>query len=388
MRKIDIFTHIYPRGFYDKLMQVAGDFKDVGKRSRGVPMLYDLDERFRVMDRFEDYQQILSLPTPPLEVMGSPAQATDLARLANDGMAELVARHPDRFAGFVASLPFNDPEAAVRETRRAVDDLGARGIQIFSNVQGKPVSAPEFLPIFETMAAYDLPIWLHPYRGAAWSDYPTEDASQFEIWWTFGWPYDTSVAMARVVFAGLFDRFPTLKIISHHMGAMAPYFAGRVGPGLGPARRAHVRSGSVAGAEAAQEAPDRLLQDVLRRHGAVRRVRRDRVRPELLRRRPRAVRVGRTVRSREGARGTSARRSTSSIACPSRPRNASASTGATPPRCSNSADTRRSTQRSQSPLRSFSGQSRCDRFLCVLCVLACSALYARGVSSRRCCRGT
>jgi predicted TIM-barrel fold metal-dependent hydrolase len=163
--------------------------------------------------------------------MGSPAQAIDLARLANDGMAELVARYPDRFAGFSASLPFNDPDAAVREARRAVDDLGARGIQIFSNVQGKPISAPEFLPIFETMASYDLPIWLHPYRGAAWSDYPTEETSQFEIWWTFGWPYDTSVAMARVVFAGLFDRFPNLKIISHHMGAMAPYFAGRVGPG-------------------------------------------------------------------------------------------------------------------------------------------------------------
>jgi aminocarboxymuconate-semialdehyde decarboxylase len=194
-------------------------------------MLYDLDERFRVMDRFEGYQQILSLPTPPLEVMGSPAQAVDLARLANDGMAELVTRYPDRFAGFVASLPFNDPDAAVLETRRAVDDLGANGIQIFSNVQGKPVSAPEFLPIFETMAGYDLPIWLHPYRGAAWSDYPTEETSQFEIWWTFGWPYETSVAMARLVFSGVFDRHPDLKIITHHMGAMIPYFEGRVGHG-------------------------------------------------------------------------------------------------------------------------------------------------------------
>jgi predicted TIM-barrel fold metal-dependent hydrolase len=109
-------------------------------------MLYDLDERFRVMDRFDGYEQILSLPTPPLEVMGTPVQALELARVANDGMAELVARHPQRFAGFVASLPFNDPDAAVQEARRAVDTLGARGIQIFSNVNGKPISAPEFLP--------------------------------------------------------------------------------------------------------------------------------------------------------------------------------------------------------------------------------------------------
>jgi predicted TIM-barrel fold metal-dependent hydrolase len=231
MRKIDVFTHIYPVSFFEKLMKVAPHFKDVGKRSRGVPMLVDLDERFRVMDRFEGYEQVLSLPTPPLEVMGNAAEAIDLARAANDGMAELVARHPRRFPTFVASLPWNDPDAAVRETRRAVDELGARGIQVFSNVLGKPISAPEFLPLFETMAGYDLPIWLHPYRGADMTDYPTEERSQFEIWWTFGWPYETSVAMARVVFAGLFDRWPALKIIAHHMGAMAPFFAGRLGPG-------------------------------------------------------------------------------------------------------------------------------------------------------------
>jgi predicted TIM-barrel fold metal-dependent hydrolase len=76
-----------------------------------------------------------------------------------------------------------------------------------------------------------LPIWLHPYRGPSWNDYPTESKSMYEIWWTFGWPYDTSVAMARLVFDGVFDRFPGLKVIAHHMGAMAPYFSGRVGPG-------------------------------------------------------------------------------------------------------------------------------------------------------------
>src|SRR4029077_690684 len=115
MRKIDIFTHIYPRAFYDKLMAVAGDFKDVGKRTRGVPMLVDLDERFRVMDRFDGYQQVLSLPTPPLEEFGHPAQAGDLARAANDGMAELIARHPQLFPTFFSSLPFNYPEGALRE---------------------------------------------------------------------------------------------------------------------------------------------------------------------------------------------------------------------------------------------------------------------------------
>jgi len=212
-------------------MRVAPDYKDIGKRMRNIPMLADLYVRFRVMDRFDDYHQVLSLPTPPIEVFASAADAIDLAQAANDGMAELVRKYPDRFPAFVASLPLADPDAALRELHRAIDHLGARGFQIFSNIAGKPISAPQFLPLFEAMAAYDLPIWLHPYRGADMPDFKSEDRSQFEIWWTFGWPYDTSAAMARLVFAGHFDRFPALKVITHHMGAMIPYFAGRVGPG-------------------------------------------------------------------------------------------------------------------------------------------------------------
>jgi len=231
MRKIDIFTHIFPERYVARMRQVAPDYKDAGKRVRGVPMLVDLDVRFRVMDTFEGYQQILSIATPPIEAYADPAEAVDLARRANDGMAELVVQYPDRFPGFIASLPMNDPDAAARETDRAVRDLGARGIQIFTNVNGRPIVAPEYLPLFEAMAGHDLPIWLHPYRGSDSADYSTEDRSLYEIWWTFGWPYETSVAMARIVFAGLFDRFPDLKVITHHMGAMAPYFEGRLGPG-------------------------------------------------------------------------------------------------------------------------------------------------------------
>jgi predicted TIM-barrel fold metal-dependent hydrolase len=184
------------------------------------------------MDSFDEYQQVLSIATPPIEVYSAGRDAVDLARIANDGMAELVARHPDRFPAFVAALPLNDPEATLTELHRSIGPLGARGVQIFSNINGRPLDAPEFLPLFDSMAVYDLPIWLHPFRGADISDYASESRSQFEIWWALGWPYETSVAMARLVFAGLFDRHPNLKIITHHMGAMAPYFEGRLGPGL------------------------------------------------------------------------------------------------------------------------------------------------------------
>jgi predicted TIM-barrel fold metal-dependent hydrolase len=125
----------------------------------------------------------------------------------------------------------NNPDAALKEMDRAVSQLGARGIMFFTNVAGKPLDLPEFLPLFDEAARRDLPIWVHPGRGADFSDYKTEGQSKYEIWWTFGWPYETSVAMSRIVFSGLFDRLPSLKIITHHMGAMIPYFEGRIGYG-------------------------------------------------------------------------------------------------------------------------------------------------------------
>lgn len=230
--KLDIFNHIFPRKFYDRMLKVAPGGKDMHKRVRNIPCIVDLGERFRIMDRFgEDYAQVISLPSPPIEEFGPPPLSTELARLANDGLAELVRRYPKRFPAFVASLPMNDPAGMLKEARRAIKELGAAGVQVFTNVLGKPLTAPETLPLFDLMARLDRPIWLHPARGAETPDYRAEPRSRYEIWWTFGWPYETSVTMAHIVFAALFDKHPDLKIITHHMGGMVPYFEGRVGPG-------------------------------------------------------------------------------------------------------------------------------------------------------------
>jgi len=231
MRKVDIFTHFFPERYYKRMLELAGAHKDMGKRVRSLPALRDLDLRFRVMDEFEDYQQILSMPMPPIEVLAAPHDQIELARIGNDGFAELVRHHHDRFPGFVASLPMGDPESMLVEARRAIEQLGACGVQVFTNVNGKPLTSPEFLPLFDLMAAFDRPIWMHPARGADFADYKTEESSLFEIWWTLGWPYETSVAMSRMVFAGLFEKHPALKVITHHMGGMVPYFEGRVGHG-------------------------------------------------------------------------------------------------------------------------------------------------------------
>ena len=126
----------------------------------------------------------------------------------------------------------NNVDAALQEIDRALSNLKAVGIQIFTNVNGRPLDDPEFAPIFERMARAERPIWLHPTRTAKFADYATEQSSKFELWWAFGWPYETSIAMARIAFAGHYDRFPNLRVITHHMGGMIPYFAGRIGPGL------------------------------------------------------------------------------------------------------------------------------------------------------------
>jgi uncharacterized protein len=229
---VDIYCHIAPEKFFQEMNRIAPRLGNIAARLRGVKKLFDLDERFREMDQFGDYRQIISLPNPPIEDFAPGAVGLELARIGNDAMAELCARHPQRFPTFVAALSLTDVAGSVAEARRAVKELGAGGVQIFTNVAGRPLDEGAFEPIFATMAELDLPIWLHPARTASMTDYPAEPKSRFEMWWCFGWPYDTSVAMVRMVFNGLLDRYPRLKIITHHLGGMIPFYDGRIGPGL------------------------------------------------------------------------------------------------------------------------------------------------------------
>ena len=143
MTIVDIYCHIYPDRFFREMTEVAPKLENIGKRLRGVTKLFDLDARFKEMDEFGDYQQILSLSNPPIENLGTPDKTPAIARLANDALAKLCRAHPDRFPAFIASLPMNNPDAAVREAERAIGQLGARGVQVFTNVLGKPLSGPD-----------------------------------------------------------------------------------------------------------------------------------------------------------------------------------------------------------------------------------------------------
>lgn len=229
--RIDAYTHFIPKKFVETMERIAGDHKDIGKRMRGIPCLHDLDERLRVVDRFQDYAQILSYAMPPLEDVAAPDKVEDLARIINDGFVEIVRRYPDKFPGFVAQISLSAPDGAIREAERAIKDLGACGVQIYTNVSGKPLDRPEYAPFFAAMEKLGKPIWMHPARTAAFPDYRDEKKSLYEIWWTLGWSYETAAAMSRLVFSKTLDRHPNLKLIVHHFGGIVPMLEGRIGPG-------------------------------------------------------------------------------------------------------------------------------------------------------------
>jgi uncharacterized protein len=249
VRKIDAFAHILPPAYTRRLESITGG-ADVSRRILGYrpwiredPALTDLEARWRVMDPFGDYTQVLTLAVPPVEELGGPQLAAELARLVNDEMAELVGKYPDRFVGFTAALPMGDPGAAAAELDRAMADLGALGAQLYTNVSGGPLDDERFEPVFQIVTERGGTLWIHPTRSEIWADYPAESRSKYGIWWSLGWPYETSVCMARLVYSGYFERYPGLQVIAHHAGAMVPHFSGRLASPLEDPDRDAIMSG-------------------------------------------------------------------------------------------------------------------------------------------------
>lgn len=224
--KIDAYSHIVPEKYREFL---EAEFPEqCRRRVNGVPTLYDLDARFRIMDRYEGLIQVLTLGHPPIEEIAHGKKAIELAQRANDALADLVARYPDRFVAAIAVLPLDNVEATVAEIERAINDLKMRGILLNTPFEGKPLDLPEFMPIYERMVYYDLPVLIHPTRLANKPDYEGESASKHRVFSLFGWPYETTVAMTRFVFGGIFRKYPQLKVVTHHCGGMVPYLEERI----------------------------------------------------------------------------------------------------------------------------------------------------------------
>lgn len=232
--QIDAFAHILPARYLEQLDRAVAE-GELSERVEGYapwiredPALTDLEARWRVMEPFPDYRQVLTLAVPPIEEMGDARKSATLATMVNEELAELVARHPDRFVGFAAALPMGNPEGAAAELSRAVRDLGAFGAQVHTNVFGRPLDDPAFEPLLAEADRLGATLWIHPTRSPRWADYPVEKRSEYGIWWSLGWPYETSVCMARLVYSGTVGRHPGLHFLAHHAGAMVPHFCGRL----------------------------------------------------------------------------------------------------------------------------------------------------------------
>lgn len=233
---IDAFCHILPPKYTQALTQngktgmAAGAFGRFGLPS--MPSMSDVEARLRMMDKYPGYVQILNMSTPPPEDLLSPKDAVEACKIGNDALAELVYRYPDRFVAATAVLPLNDMDAAMKELERAIKQLRLKGVQIYSTIMDKALDSAEFQPLFEAMNNYNLPIQVHPrtpskgprsmekppYKDevGAWAELPLE------------WPYETSLAMGRLVFSGIMGKYPDLKILTHHLGGFVPYHSARI----------------------------------------------------------------------------------------------------------------------------------------------------------------
>lgn len=183
---------------------------------RQMPVV-ELSQRFQWMDKNPEVVQVITAPNTLTEDLVSREDNITLVKIANDEMAELVAKYPDRFIAAAASLPLNDIDASLKEAERAINQLNMRGVQVFTHINGEPLGELKFKPLYELMAKYDLPIWIHPQDPPGWGKSPFENQLEF------GWVFHTSVAMLSLSKAGILEAFPNIKFITHHCGGMVPY---------------------------------------------------------------------------------------------------------------------------------------------------------------------
>jgi hypothetical protein len=176
VEKIDAFCHTMPRPYFDRFfaLEATPAAANIRRRVSNIPSLVDMEVRFAQMDEFADYRQVINIAAPPVEDLGSKQISKEMARVGNEALCELVAKHPDRFAGFIACVPMDDTDAAIAEAEYACTQLGAGGVQIYTHVHGHPMDEERFEPFYARMAQLDKIVQVHPCRNAGWADYPSE----------------------------------------------------------------------------------------------------------------------------------------------------------------------------------------------------------------------
>lgn len=248
MAIIDFHNHFYPQDYLDAVTQGPSSIK-VTHDSSHNPLLHypgdynivvrghrDIEFRVKVLDEAGIDKQVLSFTTPGVHIE-SPERAVVLAKKVNDSFAKIVGEHGGRFAA-LATLPMNDPEASVAELERAFGELGFQGVTLHSNINGIPLSDERFWPIYEKAEEWDAVFDIHP-------SFPVGVEAMTDYWLMplVGFPFDTTLAAAKLVFSGVVEKYPRIKWILGHLGGAIPFLAERLDRGYSAFKecREHIR---------------------------------------------------------------------------------------------------------------------------------------------------
>ena len=237
MAKFDLHTHFYTEQFFQSVRDLPSEFSFDkspsgqtiityrGARFFGVtPAMTNVTQRLEDMDRVGIDVEVVSLSTPNVFFTDGEHQPA-VARMINDSYAELIATHPKRFKGF-ASIPMDAPDDALAELHRAIDELKLNGVILLSNIGGKPLTSPEYRPFFAEANRMQLCIFLHPMIPAQ-----SEAFREYVLGPIIGFPFDTSLAVARMCYDGMFANFPDIRWIIGHLGGAVPYLMERMDNG-------------------------------------------------------------------------------------------------------------------------------------------------------------
>lgn len=236
-RKLDLHTHYYPPIYFDKIRELPSEFSFDkspsgqtiityrGARFFGVtPAMTDVAKRIEDMDRVGIDVEVVSLSTPNVFFADAEHQP-EIARIVNDAYADLIVQHPQRFKGF-ASIPMDNPDAALAELHRAIDELKLNGVILLSNIGGRPLTSPEYRPFFAEANRLKLCILLHPMLPAN-----TDPFREYVLGPIVGFMFDTTLAIARMCFDGMFKDFADIRWIAAHLGGAVPYLMERMDNG-------------------------------------------------------------------------------------------------------------------------------------------------------------
>lgn len=236
MKIIDFHNHFYPPEYLESIQTGPSNIK-VTFDADNNPLLHypgdynivvrghrDIEYRAEVLAKAGVDKQILTFTTPGTHVE-SPERSVELARLVNDCLSKIMKESGDRFSA-LATLPLNDPEASVFEMERAFNELGFKGVMLYSNVNGIALSDQRFCPLYEKSDDLNAVLYIHP-------SFPVGVEAMTDYWLMplVGFPFDTTLAAAKLVFSGVVEKYPGIRWVLGHLGGAIPYLAERLDRG-------------------------------------------------------------------------------------------------------------------------------------------------------------